>query len=394
MKLLGNDPLDTPLKEWVSGVGGHYERQRRTHILAEARQTFVRSSGDDDSEPSFMAELAAPTPIPTTATVIPVQYDDDDGHEQPEVEHDDDAWGLEEDSPHTQGSDDTEAWGLVDDLEDSTPNVPKETLSSPQPLPPRTEPDPDPDDAWGWNDDEAEVPADDDPWSDPWDEGPQSESLDRNTSPAKASVGPTVAPKVAKRLEKLALKGKKRQSTSSVTSPTLIHPPSPPARTHSPLPRPSPELHVRPPRLHPREPVPMLETYRVSGKMQKLLNTVHAVLEDAEQVSSEGPKLFSSSASASVPGTTLYQTASSVLDLYRAIHPVRGGEPSIQSPQLGLQYSNDLLWLSEQVDKVRFEDEKRRLSAVSERSFEDAIVRPKFYDDLFRHLSPHRIGSV
>ncbi|KAH8833103.1 hypothetical protein DL96DRAFT_1584707 [Flagelloscypha sp. PMI_526] len=378
-KLLDISATDFPLKDWISGVSGHYERQRRTQILGHARSVFMTSS----TMPSFTAEIVIQPPEPLVSSVIPVQEDEE------EVENgEEDAWGLNDetsDTSRTHGSDETEAWGLDDDLEE----VSAESANPPS-VEPTSQSEPDSSDAWGWGDEDDLDPLpddDDDPWADP----PTKEEAQPPTPPHQL---PAATPKVAKGLAKLAKKNKAASagSSSAAASPAPQHPPSPPP-SHPALGS-APEIRVRPPQLAPTIPAPISETYRVSGQMKELVATVESILRDAEQFSSEGAKLFPSSSS-STHGKTLYQTASAVLDMYRALQPLRIGSQHKTTPEIGFQYSNDLFWLSEQVeelDEEKFSDEVKRLKAVSERWFDETISQQRI--DIQTSISEGSKGFV
>lgn len=191
-------------------------------------------------------------------------------------------------------------------------------------------------DAWGLDETNGVEDSSDEPVWDAWDD------------PPPATNGKV--PKTAKRLEKFSNKGK----TLTEHNPTLsITVPGKP-----------PELQRTIP-----EPGPRAEFYVVSTRMKELKSMVEDVLQEAGELSHS--KLFASfPAPPTPPGTLIFQTAPSVLDLFRALYPVSSSSDLSKS----MKFSNDCLWLSDEVrgmfDTVHFTREsgvKEKLNEAREK---------------------------
>ncbi|KII87318.1 hypothetical protein PLICRDRAFT_112767 [Plicaturopsis crispa FD-325 SS-3] len=323
--LLGSAEADREIKAWADGVGGHYERKRRVDILENAR-TVITSRSDDSK--TFRAE------VESEAKVIPVQANG--GGEE------DSAWGLETEDQGTE----EDGWGLDEDI-DVEPEPPAEDSA----------------DSWGWNE-EAETPVaeaapvdDEDSqetaWDDPWDDEPAPD--DPPPPPP-----PITSPKPATRLEKFSAKGK---------SPQL--PPDPPSAT-------SKLAEKRPAKLSVQSPPS--ETYTVSLRMKNIAKAVEDALREGKEYSSA--KLFpASTTSGSAPGTLLLQAASSIPDLYRALHPVIFNSDLASSPSRSMRFSNDCLYLSAELAKTEaaghFDECRDKLKILGDSWFEDTIEQQR-----------------
>ncbi|KAJ8095228.1 ribosome biogenesis protein ytm1 [Marasmius tenuissimus] len=219
--LLGNDPHDKQVKHWVGGVGGHYERRRRTSILDEARKAALEP---EDFSEVFTVEVDLPLEAESPA-VIPVQPQ----VEESQSKSDDDAWGFDSSDSQDDRAD-ADGWGFDDDVEDGTDATSSTEVDHGEHAinGDDAEKEPDPGDAWGWNEEEEPTPdsgeaTDESAWDDPWgDSSTSSEPVDVRPPPAPSIK----AAKTATRLEKLVNKGKKAVSATSTSSssPEMLNP--------------------------------------------------------------------------------------------------------------------------------------------------------------------------
>ncbi|RXW23875.1 hypothetical protein EST38_g1968 [Candolleomyces aberdarensis] len=425
VNLLNHESPAHTLKDWSDGLSGHYERQRRTAILARSRELLVEKI---DLTATFQVDVARPLD-----SSYPIAVNG--------AEDEEDAWGFQDES--SLNTSQTDSWGFDDDAEPETEDQPqavevKEPVKA-EPINGTSEEDIDTDDAWGWNDDEKanenaqteEVPPpqeespteepswDDDPWADPpsqeetptdetnWDDDPWGDPSPADIEPApvpppKPATTPT--PKAATRLERLASKNKKQANGNSLQH-SIASPPPPlslsqpnSAKTISSpqqtvLPRsPNPPLnssnhHRRPSKIFVTAPT---ETYRVTSKTKQIVKFVEDVVAESKQFAASNLFTKSSksptSTSTSTPGSTLIQCSSSVLDLYQALCPVRF-EKELSTIGGGLQFSNDCLYLSDSVDKIereashhpqlkeRLGECRNDLKILGDSWFEDAVNR-------------------
>ncbi|KAJ6581607.1 hypothetical protein B0H19DRAFT_930561 [Mycena capillaripes] len=384
VQLLGDDKSDRPIKAWVDGMGGHYERQRRLQILHTSRVIILSPESAPDR---FLVEIAIDQD--KAPEVVPVQAEEDS----------DASWGFEEKPSSSEATD--ESWGFDDDAEpdwgfddddEATPAPSAEPQESPD-ANGHDEPDAD---AWGWNDDAPSDQAEDDPWDDPpakfaaaVDSPPAPSIVNRASISSPAS---TSSPKMATRLEKLANKGKKHLNGSSpMASPVFSTPMSsvkPTPTTPSPPPPPAPvnPQEKRPPRLA-AVSVPK-ETYFVSGRMRQIINIVEDVLAEGQNFAAS--KIFPPIETSSPPGTVLLQSAASILDLYRALYPVKFAGRLKTAPDARMQFSNDCLYLSGEIARVesaaaahgglapvkdRLVECRQRLKILGDSWFVDTVVR-------------------
>ncbi|KAF9466111.1 Centromere/kinetochore Zw10-domain-containing protein [Collybia nuda] len=349
--MLRSDSYDRPVKVWADGVSGHYERQRRSHILNTSRTIIISSEGPTDT---FFAEIEIPSEVYPPA--VPIQIDSE-VEEQHQEEGKSDAWGFDEE-PKPEISEsleiDEDGWGFDDD-----------PMPEPQPIHPSPSPEiinaedeTDPSEAWGWNDDDAPL-AEESAWDDPWADNPTTPGSSTPSSPTntRPPPEPTIAsPKIATRLEKAVNKNKKHLNgtsmmhspesppplssfqqqlrSMSVSNPTLVMPQS----NDEPL-----SSGKRPLRLM----MSTKETYLVSERMKQVIDIVENVLDEGRQFTAS--TLFSSSESASTPGTTILQSAPAVLDLYMALYPVKFAK-ELEAPDRGMRFSNDCSFLSSRIE--------------------------------------------
>ncbi|KNZ75119.1 Centromere/kinetochore protein zw10 like protein [Termitomyces sp. J132] len=328
--LLGNDPNDHPIKSWVEGVSGHYERQRRMDILSRSREIIVTP---DDQYDTFLVEVEADVAPMAEPSVVPVQDD---------APVKDDAWGFDDDITDA-GADETvdeNSWGFDDDIpaepepKSVTPDVTKEA-PPPKVTNGDVEQEPDPSETWGWNEGEDVPLAEESAWDDPWADPPAASTPDSAADSRPPPAPSITSPKVAGGLQKAANKGKKKHldGNSSTSSPVITSPqPSVSTTSSPPLNKPSstksnghPPLRsatTRPSTIDLQPP--LKETYLASGRSKLIIRQVEDVLAEGKHLASSSIFPASSSTQTSTAvGTTLLLTAPAVLDLHRALYPVK-----------------------------------------------------------------------
>ncbi|KAJ7577020.1 hypothetical protein C8J56DRAFT_378047 [Mycena floridula] len=364
IELLGNDAHDRPIKSWSENAGSHYERQRRQDILDMTRRLVV---SEEDPADTFVMQIDAPVTV-REPTVVPIQVDD-----EPEMEED--SWEMDKGSAKSLETVEEDGWGIDDEI-DTNPETPTSAVE-----PESNGGEPDAADAWGFDDESTEETLADDAWDDPWDEPPVS---------SKSQLSPVVAvsPKVATRLERLAIKSKKNANgTSPMNSPVVPSPlrqiPLSPLKSSTPSAPPSStvssaRLHdLRPPKLVATVPK---ESYVVSTRMKEILRIVEDVLNEGIEFSTS--KIFPQSGSNSPPGTLLLQSAPAVLDIYRALFPVVFGVQLSSSLKAPIRFSNNCLYLSSQLERLeakssisreRLVECRNRLRVLSDSWLYDAI---------------------
>ncbi|KAJ6591472.1 hypothetical protein DFH09DRAFT_1273408 [Mycena vulgaris] len=410
IQLLGDDKSDRPIKAWVDGMGGHYERQRRLQILETSRIIVLAPENAPDR---FLVEIdMQKDKVPG---VVPVQSEEDQdaswgfGHEEKPVNGGaaDDGWGFDDDAepePAAVATPDDladDGWGF--DEEDPDPVA----VAEPKEPPATNGHDESEPDAWGWNDDAPSDSADT-VWDDPWDDPPEKPSAVKDARPppapsipsAKASISSpasTSSPRMATRLEKLANKGKKHlnggspmsspASSSPITSsrPTSVTPslPPPPATVKSP--------EKRPPRLSTSVVVPK-ETYLVSGRARQIINIVEDVLGEGQKFAAS--KIFPAIETSAPPGTVLLQSAATILDLYRALYPVKFAGRLKSVPDAPMQFSNDCLYLSEEIARVESAAHGNALAPVKDRLAECRHRLKVLGDSWFENTIEHHRQSA
>ncbi|KAJ7504302.1 hypothetical protein B0H11DRAFT_1981579 [Mycena galericulata] len=416
IRLLGDDKSDRPIKAWVDGMGGHYERQRRVQILETSRIIVLAAESAPDK---FQVEIDIHQD--GTPEVVPVQVEEDhdaswgfgDG-EKPvnggEETAADDGWGFDDDNepepvpapplaviqpvpPAEEAAED--GWGF-DEEEDVAPGLSEEPKEPPAATNGHDAPEPD---AWGWNDDDA--PTDEAAWDDPWDDPPAQPSAVADSRPPPApsiaavnkptlsSPASTSSPRMATRLEKLANKGKKHlNGNSPMSSPALSTPMSsakPIPATPAPPPPPPPDTTKSPEKRPPRLLVVPKETCLVSGRIRQIINIVEDVLAEGQKFAAS--KIFPPLETSSPPGTVLLQSAASILDLYRALYPVKFAGRLNSVPEAPMQFSNDCLYLSGELARLesvahgnaltpvkdRLAECRNRLKVLGDSWFEDTV---------------------
>lgn len=381
-----NNVNDGSIKSWSDGASGHYERRRRVEILELARQEILSL---DDSKNTFEA-FSEGGPETSLPTVIPVQPDED---------FKDDAWGFDEPLTANPIDESADSWGFDDDL-DTEPTPEEENVQEEEEADSTTpvesnfveekpEPEPDPTEAWGWNDDE-EIPTDDvvddNPWDDPWSDSPAVEP-----EPPRPSTSAPV--KAATRLEKLASKNKKHLNghTESSVSPTEERPPSsfspPPQKQETPLEAPPQNSRFNGTK-RPAEVITTIspkEMYKVPKRVKRVLKMVETVIDESKLFYASN--LFPpSKSSGSEPGSVLVQSASSIVELYQALYPVKFSK-ELESPDQGMLFSNSCLYMTGSIQRLedtiygqpalkeRLTECRQRLQLMGESWFDETIVR-------------------
>ncbi|KAF8498627.1 hypothetical protein F5888DRAFT_1690555 [Russula emetica] len=352
VSMLGQDLRDREIETWADAVSSHYERKRRAQILEDARQMILRQDGSLQIRIEVDSLNLPPTPLPGS---VPATQSSGSGSEGAQ-DVSDDAWGLEgEESGDTDdivsATEEEDAWGFDDaptEPQLATPEVP------PEPIPPRdtlTKSGPTTDDsAWGWDDEgeESNPPANTSPRASSsengaeWDDDPWGESSDPSPPPS----APAPAPKPASRLEKLASKAKAKASPQH-SPPTIRGSPTDVTRQPPPATAGRNELvgtnnATLPSKKKPPRSVVQPETYAVSGRAQQLADTVDGILREGEEFAST--TIFDSKASTTqqqTRGSVILQTAPAVLDLFRALYPVRFGQPA--EPKC-IVFANDCIY--------------------------------------------------
>ncbi|KAI9458096.1 Centromere/kinetochore Zw10-domain-containing protein [Russula earlei] len=338
--MLGQDPRDREIETWADAVSSHYERKRRAQILDDARQMILRQ----DDGVQVRVEVEIPN-LPATPLASPAPASQGSGSGSEGVaDVSDDAWGLEgEESGDTNdlASATEDAWGFDDaqsETELATRDIPPEPALSKDTL---TQPEPAADDsAWGWDDSSEDVnrPAATSPQasssdnSADWDDDPWGDSSNPSPSPPV----PAPAPKPASRLEKLA--GKAKAKATPPHSPPLVKD-SPTTLASSPRHLPAPPRAKK----EPPEPVPQVETYAISGRARQLADLMDAILREGGEFAST--TIFDSKASVGsqqARGTVILQTAPAVLDLFRALYPVKFTQQPTEPKSIAL--ANDCIY--------------------------------------------------
>lgn len=386
VNMLGQDPRDREIKSWADAVSSHYERKRRAQILEDARQMILRQ--DDGFQIRVEVDLP-PAPLPDFAPATQSSGSSSEGA----GDVGDDAWGLEgEDSEDTSdvvsAAEEEDAWGFDDTPTEpqlDTPEVPHEPI-----LPKDTLAESGPagdDSAWGWDDsgEEAIPPA---PTSPPtsssdngadWDDDPWGDSSNPSPPPASAPV-----PKPANRLEKLAGKAKAK-ATPLHSPPSARDSPTTAARQPHPAAARRSELNnaTLPSKKEPPKPRLQPETYAISGRARQLADTVDGILREGGEFATAA--IFDSKTSAAqqqTRGSVILQTAPAVLDLFRALHPVRFGQRPTEPKSI--VFANDCIYARERTlsaarqcaigAKDKLLETADSLEATGKRWFEQCVV--------------------
>ncbi len=391
--ILGQDPRDREIQTWSDAVSSHYERKRRAQILDSARQMILRQDDDGQIVVEIDSPDVPPAPLPSSD---PATQSSGSGSE---VAGDvsDDAWGLEgEESGDTDdvaSAAEEDVWGFDDAPTEPEPTQP-EILPEPT-LPSDTFAEAEPvaeDSAWGWNDEEANPPATSSPQTSSsdngvdWDDDPWGES----SSPSPPPSGPVhPAPKPASRLEKLANKAKAKATPphsplSAMDSPVAVAHRSPPTTSRPSEPVGTNDATPSSRKREPPKSIPQaVETYAISGRARQLADTVDGILREGEEFAST--TIFDSKASAKqqqTRGSVILQTAPAVLDLFRALYPIKFSKRPTEPKSIVL--ANDCIYARDRVlgaarqcvvgAKDRLLETAGSLEAIGTRWYEECVV--------------------
>lgn len=377
VNMLGQDPRDRDIKSWADAVSSHYERKRRAQILEDARQMILRQ--DDGLQILVEVDLLKLPPTPPPDSVLATR------------DVSDDAWGLEgEESEDTNdvvsAAEEEDAWGFDDgptEPEPVIPAVPQEPVLLPKDTLAESEPATD-DSAWGWDDngEEANPPATTSPRASSsdsgadWDDDPWGEPSDPSPPPS----APVPAPKPASRLEKLASKAKTKatppHSPSSVRDPPTTATGQPVTARRSGLVGTNDAIPKSK-----KEP-PKSETYAISGRAGQLADTVDNILREGEGFASTTIFDSASTAQQQTRGSVILQTAPAVLDLFRALYPVKFGQRPTEPKSI--VFANDCIYARERTlsaarqcsvsAKDRLLETADSLEAIGKTWYEQSIV--------------------
>ena len=401
-KLLGRLGNEGIIKAWSDAVSGHYERRRRIEILELARKDIVEAGDPKDTFKVIIADGG----LETSRSVIPSQDED----------LKDDAWGFDEPTTSNPLTGNTDGWGFDDDINATTPVEEKRRAELELEVPMETDEeqdingdeDVDPADAWGWNEEEdvtvelpqteethVEVVPEDDVWDDPWSD---SSEVDSQPEPEPPTISPSfTSPKTATRLEKSASKNKKHlNGNSSSTNSPLSSP-----HNHE-IPQrvmvPPPSLSLQPP----PEDVPRAglvngthrpivapkEYYQVPTRTKRFMRMVETVIDESKLFYASN--LFPASKdTVPAPGTILLQSASSILDLYQALYPIKFAK-DLELPERAMLFSNSCVYMANAVQliedtiygqpilKDRLSECRHNLQLLGESWFNETIVRMFF----------------
>ncbi|PPQ69821.1 hypothetical protein CVT26_014198 [Gymnopilus dilepis] len=391
--LLNSDVHDGSIKAWSDGVSGHYERRRRVEILERARAEILQPENPSETFEA-VSEGGPETSLPS---VIPVQMDED---------FKDDAWGFDEPSTAAPIEESADGWGFEDDLEieSTTVEADKEVVESPTtPTEKDKGPDPsepDPADAWDWNEGD-DLPSEDIPednvWDDPWGD-PAS------TEVAPEPPKPVAQPKAATRLEKLASKNKKQMNGSSASSPTsspepskpdtiITTPPSPQVKSNTAQSKSSRTNGIK----RPAEVITTVapkEYYKVPKRTKRILKMVEAAIDESKlfYASNLFPPSNTSSDASSQPGTVLAHSASSIVELYQALYPIKFAE-ELGSADRSMLFSNSCCYMTGAIQRIedtiygqtilkeRLTECRKRLQVLGDSWFDDTIEREQLKVD-------------
>jgi centromere/kinetochore protein ZW10 len=395
--MLGQDPRDREIQTWSDAVSSHYERKRRAQILDDARRMILHQ----DDGVQIRVEVDSPNHPPTTPQTFAPANQSSGSESEVAGDVSDDAWGLEgEESGDTDemvsAAEDEDAWGFDDAPAKPEPTQPEDPPNSARPREAFSGAEPAVDDtAWGWDDGGEDAnPVTNSPQASSsengadWDDDPWGESS--SPSPPPSCPAPPV-PKPASRLEKLASKAKAK--ATPLHSPlSVTDPPNATARHASPtMVRPSAVVGEKTNAASSskaREPPPKsapqaVETYAISGRARQLADMVDGILREGEEFAST--TIFDSKASSKsqqTRGTVIFQSAPAVLDLFRALYPVKSNKRPTE-PRFIL-FANDCIYARGRIlsaagrcavgAKDRLLETADSLEAIGTRWYEQCVV--------------------
>ena len=327
------------IRTWSDGVAGHYERRRRVDILEKARSELLVP---DDVQEVFAIIDDGPEIALLNATSVRNDSEMDAwGLDEPSSNlPEENAWNLDEPSESSTVNDDLGSWAMDESINqaDDSWGLDEDITTLPDAQ------DSDPTDAWDWNDDnQADVTIDDNAWDDPW-------AASTETSPP-SNVLAIDSAKVATRLEKkLALKEKKNGHLSPISTTTAN------ATSQSTSQRKEDNNSRR------AGPVNAQESYLVSKRTINLMKMVETVIDESKLFYASN--LFDNKDVAPPPRAILSQSASSILDLYQAIYPIKHAK-SLEESKNAFLLSNNYLYMTSAIQRI--EDTLYGQSVLKER---------------------------
>jgi centromere/kinetochore protein ZW10 len=102
--------------------------------------------------------------------------------------------------------------------------------------------------------------------------------------------------------------------------------------------------------------------------MRQITNIVADVLAEGQNFAAS--KILPPIETSAPPGTVLLQSAASLLDLYRALYPVKFAGRLKTAPDAPLLFSNDCLYLSGEVARMEAAGAAKNLAPVKDRLVE------------------------
>lgn len=408
---------ENEIKNWARGIISHYQKKRRVDILDQARRMFVDISSDWHETFQVEWTLSSVGPaLSANGSTLPESVATSrppSAADRPPTPGTNGTNGVDRDVEIQQV--DNEGWGFDeagDGADEEITSPDQEARGSPAGSSLSSLKDPDAhsadevDDAWGWNDEEDPEPTPvdalnereengggntehgangDDPLWDAWDDPPSSPTTKK------------VLPKPAKKLEKFSSKSKQGAEPPKIVT-------QPPERQPIPVPSNAPthanSNHLPGPaslssswsssssstsqQFQSIPPTPASTTaqnkapkefYSVSSGMQDIAELVESVIFESSEFSRSNllatylpalnPGTSASLTSGGAPGSVILNTVPSILDLFRAIYPLRfhselesgnrswkGAGKSASTEGImrkAIQFSNDCLYLEERI---------------------------------------------
>ena len=128
----------------------------------------------------------------------------------------------------------------------------------------------------------------------------------------------------------------------------------------------------------------------MSTRARQVLDLVRIVLDEwrefaASEVVASTMSASNGTTTSSTPGTILLQSSASILDLFRALYPVKFSE-TLAAPDAGMRFANGCLYLSRELARIpppeavrdRWAECIERLKVLNESWYYDVIVRTTF----------------
>lgn len=395
-RLLESERNDGSIKAWSDGISGHYERRRRVDILEETRNYILEVEDVKDTFQAY-SEGGLETSLPSVVLVHDDFKDDEAwGLDEPSTANpledeaggwnlddpvleeaskgDADSWSFNDSASSKLSEDGTANWGLDEGMNVDTDTESMEVEEAEDNAEGAAEADPS--DAWGWNDDAdvgVDEPSDSSAWDDPW-----ADSGEIKSAVPESSPGPTpsqavsvISPKAATKLERLASKNRKQVNGHSSTP---LSSPQPPVsgssqrslNALSPKPEPQTQKSDKATKKRPSDVVTSLapkESYLVPKKTKRIIKMIETVIDESKLFYASN--LFADKKDVvPTPGSILSRTASSILDLYQALYPVKHTK-QLEEPVRGMLFSNSCMYMTGAIQRI--EDTLYGQTALKER---------------------------